>query len=111
MSCMIRFVASRGVLYLASTVLLLTSGAGAPDRSPAPAAPISEQTVQSRADALLQQMTPEDKAAQLTQYFYFQLFPPLTAKLTEAVEKGQVGSLLFVTDPVEINRLQKLAVE
>jgi beta-glucosidase len=111
MSCKTGFLARRGLLCLASAILLLTSVAEGRDRSPAPAAPMSEETVQSRADALLQQMTPEDKAAQLTQYFYFQLFPPLTAKLTEAVEKGQVGSLLFVTDPVEINRLQKLAVE
>src|ERR1700727_1296419 len=99
MSCITRYLAPRGLLCLASTILLLTSGAQARARPAAPAAPMSDETVQSRAEALLQQMTPEDKAAQLTQYFYFQLFPPLTAKLTEAVQKGQVGSLLFVTDP------------
>ena len=28
-----------------------------------------------------------------------------------ALAKGEVGSLLFVTDPAEVNRLQRLAVE
>src|ERR1700739_4756230 len=78
----------------AGVILLLTSQADGHDRSSTAPGPMSQQTVQSRADALLQQMSPEDKAAQLTQYFYFQMFPPLAVKLAEAVEKGQVGSLL-----------------
>ncbi|WP_263382948.1 beta-glucosidase BglX [Granulicella arctica] len=60
-----------------------------------------------RADALIKQMTPEEKLAQLNQLFLFAADP----KIDAAVTKGQVGSLLFVTDPTEINRLQHLAVE
>jgi beta-glucosidase len=111
MFCMTGLRLARCAFGLAVTSLSLTAAAHGRDRTAAPAVPMSEPAVQARADALLQQMTPEDKAAQLTQYFYFQIFLPLAAKLGEAVEKGQVGSLLFVTDPVEINRLQKLAVE
>ena len=80
------------------------------------------ETIQSQVDALITQMTAAEKAAQLTQYFYFRL--PASAapvldidtdeqpKMVEAALRGGgAGSLLFVTDPAEINRLQRLAVE
>ncbi len=78
-------------------------------------------TIQAQVDALLAQMTPAEKAGQLTQYFYFRLPPGAQPALDfdpeaqpgmveERIGAGTVGSLLFVTDPVEINRLQRLAV-
>jgi beta-glucosidase len=76
----------------------------------------------ARVDELMGQLTAAEKAGQLTQYFYFRL-PATDAEpalgldldaqprmVEEAMERGEVGSLLFVTDPVEINRLQRLAV-
>src|SRR5919107_6319564 len=69
------------------------------------------------------QMTPAEKAGQLTQYFYFRL--PAAADtepalgmdvdaqpraVEEALGRGEAGSLLFVTDPAEVNRLQRLAL-
>jgi beta-glucosidase len=68
-------------------------------------------------------MTPAEKAGQLTQYFYFRLpgdvenpalgldadTQPLMVEA--ALGRGDAGSLLFVTNPSEINRLQRLAVE
>jgi beta-glucosidase len=70
-------------------------------------------TIQSQVDALLAQLTPAEKAGQLTQYFYFR--QPAEAELAPVVEsalrEGGAGALLFVTDPAEINRLQRLAVE
>ena len=79
-------------------------------------------TVQAQVDELLAQMTPAEKAGQLTQYFYFRLpegaqpvldlDPDEQPKMVESqLEQGVVGSLLFVTDPTEINRLQRLAVQ
>ncbi|MEO5831844.1 MAG: glycoside hydrolase family 3 N-terminal domain-containing protein [Nakamurella sp.] len=78
-------------------------------------------TIQTQVDKLMAQMTPDEKAGQLTQYFYFRLPPgaqpaqgfdpeaqPLMVE--EKLGAGVVGSLLFVTDPAEINRLQRLAV-
>ena len=69
-------------------------------------------------------MTPAEKAGQLTQYFYFPCRETPTAgpalgldathqpRMVEAaLARGEAGSLLFVTDPAEINRLQRLAVE
>jgi beta-glucosidase len=81
-------------------------------------------SIQARVDELLSQMTPAEKAGQLTQYFYFRLpagaevDPALHLDITqqpqmveETLKRGEAGSLLFVTDPAEINRLQRLAVE
>ncbi len=77
------------------------------------------------AKALLAAMTPAEKAGQLTQYFYFGRSPRATpptrrsastparspARSTPRSRRGEVGSLLFVTDPAEINRLQRSRVE
>jgi beta-glucosidase len=86
--------------------------------------PQSEAAIRARVDELIGQMTPAEKAGQLTQYFYFRL--PATAGIEPALGldpdaqpqmveaalgRGEAGSLLFVTDPAEINRLQRLAVE
>jgi beta-glucosidase len=81
-------------------------------------------TTQSEIDDLIAQMTLVEKAGQLTQYFYFRLPEQDGAEPTlhvdrdkqpleveSALRQGGVGSLLFVTDPAEINRLQRLAVE
>jgi beta-glucosidase len=79
--------------------------------------------VTDRVETLLAQMTVAEKAGQLTQYFYFNLppagdsgaapqhgFADQPAIVEAALAKGEVGSLLFVTDPAEVNRLQRLAV-
>ncbi len=84
--------------------------------------PMTDAEIGSRVDELVAQMTPAEKAGQLTQYFYFgadvdaDAAPgqgadaPRAATVEEAIARGEVGSLLFVTDPAEINRLQRLAV-
>jgi beta-glucosidase len=69
----------------------------------------SEVTVQQRANTLLRDMTTDEKIGQLTQLFY-QYFPD-TVSFEERIRKGQVGSFLFITDPVAINHLQHVAVE
>jgi beta-glucosidase len=53
-------------------------------------------------------MTTDEKAGQMMQYF--QLFPD-TRATEEMARKGQIGSLLFMTDPKAINRVQRAAVE
>src|SRR5918994_4975455 len=80
-------------------------------------------TIQEQVDDLLAKMTPAEKAGQLTQYFYFRLpedapgpvldfDPDEQPRMVESrLAQGGVGSLLFLTDPAEINRLQRLAVE
>ncbi len=79
--------------------------------------------IRERADELLGKMSVEEKAGQLTQYFYFgfmrgtpasdadDLHQPNQPGMVEAaLARGGAGSLLFVREPAEINRLQKLAL-
>ena len=85
---------------------------------------LTDADVAERVDALMAEMTLAEKAGQLTQYFYFNLppseeieatlhtdFSRQPAMVEAALSEGKVGSLLFVTDPAEVNRLQRLAVE
>jgi beta-glucosidase len=73
-------------------------------------APPDIDAVRKRATALVAQMTPEEKAGQLTQYFFIPV-PPMKDNVENELRAGRVGSLLFVTDPRETNRLQKIALE
>ncbi len=74
---------------------------------------MTDAAIRSRADALLAAMTVEEKAGQLTQYFYFAFLAEegQPAAVEAALARGEAGSLLFVTDPAETNRLQRLSVE
>src|SRR3954467_3514285 len=84
---------------------------------------MADQAVTARVDELLAGMTTAEKAGQLTQYFYFGFLReaddvptvgglrPAPEAVEAAMERGEVGSLLFVTDPAETNRLQRIAVE
>src|SRR3954449_4480327 len=71
----------------------------------------TNDTLQERADALLKQMTLEEKVGQLSQYFQFAAWPGQREFIDAEVRAGRAGSLLFVSDPRETNRLQHLAVE
>ncbi|HET6977694.1 MAG TPA: beta-glucosidase BglX [Pyrinomonadaceae bacterium] len=61
-----------------------------------------------RADALLAQMTLEEKIGQMNQLFFFGSQP--SESITAAIRKGEIGAFLFVSDPVVSNRLQRVAV-
>ena len=104
-----RIIAFR--LLLAATLPLLAVAQSADPlasqmRTQAPQ--VFTPATQKRADALLKQMTPEEKLGQLTQLFRF---TKDDIQQDERIKAGAIGSLLFVTDPVEINRLQHLAVD
>jgi beta-glucosidase len=71
--------------------------------------PLSDEAVRARADALIAQMTPEEKAAQLSTQFVLP-FPGME-KIADRQAKKGAGSFLFVTDPKLINAIQKIAVE
>jgi beta-glucosidase len=84
---------------------------------------IQADAIQAQVDELLHRMTPAEKAGQVTQYFYFRLPAGAATEpalgmdpdaqpraVEEALGRGAVGSLLFVTDPAEINRLQRVAL-
>ena len=83
----------------------------------------SDAEIRRRVDALIADMTPAEKAGQLTQYFYFGFmkdadtaspapgFGNQPAAVEAALGRGEAGSLLFVTDPAETNRLQRLTID
>src|SRR5271156_864860 len=68
----------------------------------------------ARADALLKQMTTQEKIGQLNLPFYLKLPIPGVkvdpVSFEERVRRGDVGAFLFLTDYKEINRLQKIAM-
>src|SRR5271154_6371405 len=86
------------------SILLLIAATG---RNFAQSAPRSDAEIQQAVDSLLQKMTTEEKIGQLSQLFVFDS----GEKVEKSVASGEVGSLLFTTDPAAINRLQHLAVE
>lgn len=86
--------------------------------------------IEERVKDLLSRLTLEEKAGQLTQYFYLGVTANLPADfdvttvpeehrafirqpmtVQAAIERGAAGSVLFVKDPALVNHLQRLAVE
>src|SRR6266496_4154057 len=66
---------------------------------------LSDQEVDRRVDSLLQQMTLEEKAGQLTQ------FAGASSHTMEMIKQGKVGSLLGVLGAEQANAAQRAAVE
>src|SRR5882724_13672759 len=66
--------------------------------------PDANQQTRQRADALLAQMTLDEKIGQMNQLFFFGSKP--VESIDSGIRKGKIGSLLFVTDPALINRMQ-----
>ena len=71
----------------------------------------TDSSVRERADALLRQMTVEEKAGQLNQASGITVKDAIKQVSDEAVAQGQVGSILWQVDVKEINRLQHVAVD
>ncbi|HTA85198.1 MAG TPA: beta-glucosidase BglX [Silvibacterium sp.] len=98
----VRLLACAFALFAFATVHASVGAASVPSPDPN-----IDERVAARVAALLKQMTLEEKIGQLSQQFVFG--PP--GPIEEPVAKGELGSLLFVTDPAVINRLQHIAVE
>ncbi|HEY1903808.1 MAG TPA: beta-glucosidase BglX [Terracidiphilus sp.] len=101
----LRVYLSGGAL-VASTCVLAMAGALA-----AQTATITQQEAHRRAEALLKQMTVDEKIGQLNQASGI-VIPGLSSeKPDDAIAKGQVGSVLWQFDVKELNRMQHLAVD
>jgi beta-glucosidase len=75
---------------------------------------LTDAQVDQRVNALLQQMTVDEKIGQLSQEFVFDKTIPgqsTPEELQQKLAHGELGSLLFITDPEKINRWQHIAVE
>ena len=99
-------------LLAAATILVLvgspTFRVNARRENSAAAAYPQGREVRARADALLAQMTLEEKLGQMNQLFFFG--STADGGVASGIRNGQVGSLLFVTNPALINSLQRIAV-
>jgi len=74
-------------------------------------APVTHDEAHRRAEALLKQMTVEEKVGQMNQASGI-VIPGLSSeKPDDIIAKGQVGSVLWQFDVKELNRMQHLAVE
>lgn len=62
--------------------------------------------IENKVETLLHKMTLEEKLGQMNQ-----LSPWDFEDLTKRVRKGEVGSILNVVNPEEVNKIQKIAVE
>ena len=102
----LRIYLSSGALIASTWVLLAMAGATA-----AQIAPISHDDAHHRAEALLKQMTVEEKVGQLNQASGIVIPGLAKEKPDAAIVKGQVGSVLWQFEVKDLNRLQHLAVE
>jgi beta-glucosidase len=99
-------MSKKWVFALLSCLLPILAGTLA-----AQTAPIAPEEAHRRALGLLSQMTVEEKVGQLNQSSGVQIPGMGTGKPDDAIAKGQVGSVLWLIDVKELNRLQHLAVE
>lgn len=78
----------------------------------------SDADVRGRVEALLAEMTVAEKAGQLTQYFFMDFMrdsadgaPSQPEMVEAAMLRGGVGSLLFMSEPALINKMQRATIE
>lgn len=65
-----------------------------------------DSAIESKVENLLSKMTLEEKLGQMNQ-----LSPWNFDELADRIRKGEVGSILNVVNPEEVNKIQKIAVE
>ena len=97
---------SSGALVASVGLLLAMPGAAA-----AQTAPLTQQEAHRRAEALLKQMTVDEKVGQMNQASGIVIPGLASEKPDDIIVKGQVGSVLWQFDVKELNRMQHLAVE
>ena len=84
---------------------------GAAQVGRAQSSPLADVEVRRRADALLQQMTVDEKAGQLNQSSGVGVEGFMKKTPDADIQQGRVGSILWLVDVKEINRMQHVAVE
>jgi beta-glucosidase len=81
---------------------------------PHASAPLADKKLNARVDALLAQMTLEEKIGQLSQYTAGSTITGPTGQKLDfdsMLKRGEIGSLFNVTGPKETNRYQHIAME
>jgi beta-glucosidase len=100
-------------VLLLCALLHLTATAQSATRAPSQSDGINDPALDAKIEAILQQMTLEEKVGQLVQYSAGQPTGPGTGRSDygDMIAKGQIGSLFNVTDPHQINMYQRIAME
>ncbi|HEY9139168.1 MAG TPA: glycoside hydrolase family 3 N-terminal domain-containing protein, partial [Terriglobus sp.] len=101
-------IASAAVLLSLVSPLGYVSPALAQQSAPPTAPPPIDPAALRFSNDLLKRMTLEEKIGQMTQVA---LNSPDGPGVEDRIRKGQVGSLLFIKDPREINRMQHIAMD
>ncbi|WP_082539939.1 beta-glucosidase BglX [Caulobacter sp. Root342] len=104
------FVAAALACGLASAGPSLASEASKPSVTPHQTV-VSDKAIKARVEALLAQMTPEEKAGQLFIAFHLSPPPKLEPFVEKGIAEGRIGNVLFVSDPAHANALQRVALE
>src|SRR5438270_9694619 len=101
------------MVLLLCALLHITATAQGATRAPSQSDGINDPALDAKIEAILQQMTLEEKAGQLVQYSAGQPTGPGTGRSDygDMIAKGQIGSLFNVTDPHQINMYQRIAME
>jgi beta-glucosidase len=75
--------------------------------------PLDDPAIEKKVDALLHNMTLEEKVGQLVQYSAGQPTGPGTGRTdyNDMIQKGQIGGLFNVTTAQAVNAFQRIAVE
>jgi beta-glucosidase len=106
---------SRRLTVLAGAIFLLPLAFAQPQQSsPSSAsAALNNPATEKKIDALLRQMTLEEKVGQLVQYSAGQPTGPGTGRTdyNDMIQKGQVGALFNITTAHDVNGFQHIAVE
>ena len=100
-------------VLLLCALLHITATAQGATRAPSQSDGINDPASDAKIEAILQQMTLEEKVGQLVQYSAGQPTGPGTGRSDygDMIAKGQIGSLFNVTDPHQINMYQRIAME
>jgi beta-glucosidase len=107
-----RITAVQSVVFLVLLAVLGVTPVLGQDRS-TPNPQLASKEINSRVEALLKQMTLEEKIGQTVQYSAGFATGPSASKLTydELVTKGEVGSMLNVVGAEKTNHYQHIAME
>ena len=92
-----------------AALLAVSFCAAAQAQQPEATRTAADARVKERAEALLGQMTLEEKIGQLNQVSAANFLNPPNRE--EMIEKGQIGSFLWSVDPVQLDKYQHIAVE
>ncbi|TCU58491.1 beta-glucosidase [Novosphingobium sp. PhB57] len=106
-----RIAAKFAASLLLGSALIHPADAQAAPKPSSSQLPANDAAIDARVEALLAKMTAEEKAGQLSQFFYFAQIPAMAKGVDDQIAAGKAGSILFTTDPKLLNRAQKMAVE